>query len=720
MNGFAERERLFNQLYDKAIEKVDNGWCYVGEASIQFHGEKSNDFEGVKKILSTNKTASDCWEKYVETNNFDYALNEVHSLPAIALSIAIKVFVCSDVEILLGFETSKYSDGEVDYWWAISPIANQGVELSSENKYKSYLSHLKKGKEFVVEDGDFEIVDGTLEAYNGTETDIVIPERVNKIGNYAFNYSDISSVFIPDSVKKIEYNAFSYCKNLISVKLPQKIKMIDDHTFYNCIKLTSIEIPNGVTKIGSNAFTNCSSLQSVTLPDTVTEIKSEAFYGCSNLNTITVPENLVKLGKKVFAGNYSGQCRSLSKVIPSKNVKTFKNSSLELVWNQICKELKPFSEVIARILTFWLSDYNELIKDEDSVVKKIKTLKNEILDYCIQTDDDIALNNLLAIIKLKIDEIDNYIEIANSKGSTKTCAILLEYNTSNFSKKQISNYYKKVTKIALDKNDRSVADWKKIFDYETADDGLIITRYKGEETIVEIPAFIGKNRVVAITNYIFEYNRIAKELILPNDEVVYSRDAFSKYQVSIIESSNCEDNKINVWKIKTLKDGTVKLVYYCRYDAENVEIPKSIDGKKVTILGTRLFSGHEEIRFVDVSDNITEIETECFLGCYGLEKVNLSDGLKTIGSMAFRYCGLKILDIPISVEKICGGALDGAENVIVRGNPTLVKNLTIFRMKSNVYAKPDTEVYRYCEKSLGASSWFKVKVFPLSDVPEKF
>ena len=132
-----------------------------------------------------------------------------------------------------------------------------------------------------------------------------------------------------------------------------RVTTIGGWAFSHCDSLTSLEIPNGVTKIGSNAFTDCSSLQSVTLPDTVTEIKSEAFYGCSNLNTITVPENLVKLGKKVFAGNYSGQCRSLSKVIPSKNVKTFKNSSLELVWNQICKELKPFSEVIARILTFW-------------------------------------------------------------------------------------------------------------------------------------------------------------------------------------------------------------------------------------------------------------------------------------------------------------------------------------------------------------------------------
>lgn len=707
MNGFAERERLFNQLYDKAIEKVDNGWCYVGEASIQFHGEKSNDFEGVKKILSTNKTASDCWEKYVETNDFDYALNEVHSLPAIALSIAIKVFVCSDVEILLGFETSKYSDGEVDYWWAISPIANQGVELSSENKYKSYLSHLKKGEEFMVEDGDFEIVDGTLEAYNGSETDIVIPERVNKIGNYAFDYSDISSVVIPDSVKKIENYAFSYCENLVSVKLPPKIKMIDDHTFYNCIELTSIEIPNGVTKIGSNAFTDCSSLQSVTLPDTVIEIKSEAFYGCSNLNTITVPQKLVKLGKNIFAG-----CCSLSKIIPSENVKTFKSSSLELVWNQICKELKPFDETIARILTFWLSDYNELIKDEDSVVKKIKTLKNAILDCCIQDDNDTALNNLLAIIKLKIDEVDNYIETANSKGSVKTCAFLLEYKESSFSKKQLSNYDKKVEKNSLDATNRSLADWKEIFCFETVNEGLIITYYRGQESVVEIPAVMGKKQVVAIRNGILSYPRSVKEIVVPNDTIAFSREGYSNYKITVLEVSG---QKTSEWKTKTLKDGTIKLMFYCRYDTETVKIPDNIDGKPVTVLGENLFSGHEEVNFVEIPESVVELERDCLYGA-NLKELILPKNLKIIGTQAIPT--IKWIDVPASVEKVCGGAFVYAENVIIRGNPKLIKNLTIFGMYSNVYANPDTETYRYCKEKLGENSWYKVKTFSLSELPK--
>lgn len=40
-------------------------------------------------------------------------------------------------------------------------------------------------------------------------------------------------------------------------------------------------------------------------------------------------------------------------------------------------------------------------------------------------------------------------------------------------------------------------------------------------------------------------------------------------------------------------------------------------------------------------------------------------------------------------------------------------------MESNIYAEPGTDTYNYCKEKLGPSSWFKVKVHPLSEAPKK-
>lgn len=719
-------KKEFWDVFNHACEKIgEPGWCYVNEISMDNYSTNQNsDFETASEVLNEIDGASEYWSEFMSTGDLD-CLYELYIIPSVAVAIAIKVFICPDVEILLGCETSKYSESEVDYWWAISSSAPKGIELTTDLQYDSYLSHMEKGEEFLIQDGDFKIVDGVLESYKGKEKDVVIPDSVKKIGYGAFEYADITSVIIPDSVKKIEDCAFSNCEELVSVKLPKKIKTICDQTFANCTKLISIEVPDGITKIGESSFEFCSSLQSIRLPDSVVEIKSDAFRGCTALTTITVPANLKKLGKHVF-GSWSSLCSSLLNVIPSESVKTFKNSSVELVWKALNKEDYDEAYIIKdNISLFWLKNYYDLVKDESDITKRIQVRRNIILENCISTDDDIALNGFLSVIKLKIDEIDNLIEISKNQNNTKLTALLSEYMSSNFSKNESSNYEEKKRKIATDKSNRSLADWKKIFNYETVDDGLIITEYRGEESTVEIPAFMGKKRVVAITNDTFSaftYSRTVQKVIFPNDEIAFSREAFSAFEVSIIDSSDSKENKKDDWIIKTLKDGTVKLVYYCRDDAEKVQIPESIDGKSVSILGKRLFADHKELRFVDIPANITEIEMECFHGCWNLEKVNLSNGLKIIGMLAFSCHVSKPLDIPASVEKIAGGALRYVDTVIVRGNPSLVKNLDIFRPNATVYANEDTDVYKYCQTDKSALYGIKehMTILPLSKLPENY
>ena len=83
---------------------------------------------------------------YTGERNIYYDIYELHILSAIAVAVVIRIFVCPEVEIVFECESSKYSEWEIDYWWAISSIAPNGVAFDSKAKYKKYWLVWKRAK----------------------------------------------------------------------------------------------------------------------------------------------------------------------------------------------------------------------------------------------------------------------------------------------------------------------------------------------------------------------------------------------------------------------------------------------------------------------------------------------------------------------------------------------------------------------------------------------
>lgn len=81
-------------------------------------------------------------------------------------------------------------------------------------------------------------------------------------------------------------------------------------------------------------------------------------------------------------------------------------------------------------------------------------------------------------------------------------------------------------------------------------------------------------------------------------------------------------------------------VVITRYDGEDedVLIPATVDGQKVTVIGAKAFQMNADLVSVEVPDGVTKIEDHAFAIDKGLETVTLPATLTDIGDDAFQQC----------------------------------------------------------------------------------
>ena len=178
-------------------------------------------------------------------------------------------------------------------------------------------------------------------------TSITIPNSVTSIGDNAFsncssltktNYTgDIAgwcNIKFGDPYTNPIYYSQNFYINDQEVKdlvIPNTVDSIHNYAFYYCSSLTSVTIPNSVTIIGAQAFSDCYGLTSVTIGDSVTIIGTQAFYKCSSLTFIkSLAEIPPTLGYNTFY-NVSTQipvyvlCSSVSAYQSAEGWKDFTN-----------------------------------------------------------------------------------------------------------------------------------------------------------------------------------------------------------------------------------------------------------------------------------------------------------------------------------------------------------------------------------------------------------
>ena len=130
-----------------------------------------------------------------------------------------------------------------------------------------------------------------------------VPDGTEIIKQQAFECTDLTELFIPDSVTEIEKRAFAGMSSLEKISIPFLIEELND-TFWDCENLKEVYIPekSKLRKISGITFSG-TKISELTLPSFDIEIDKVAFVNCNKKNCITLKSYVKPDVKAVYSGS---------------------------------------------------------------------------------------------------------------------------------------------------------------------------------------------------------------------------------------------------------------------------------------------------------------------------------------------------------------------------------------------------------------------------------
>lgn len=451
---------------------------------------------------------------------------------------------------------------------------------------------------------------------SGGQTYTVTAIGVSAFGSFSTRIN-VSSVFIPATVRSIGSHAFIYCNALTTVTFAEgsQLKSIGNNAFWGSEHLyprfKEIKIPDSVETIGNGAFRHCQNLERITLPSALQTLSNGTFYGCAALSEVTFPASLKTIEKSAF-----GYCRNLSEVKLPASLTTIQS----YVFNG-CSALKT---------VFYdgsLAQWNHITanKDADNDADK------DVLGYScpsLVTGDYTA-----QFISVKDDPFayppPKTVTITKYTGTEST--VILPSTISSWP----------VTKIGED----------------AFQDNTTITSVTIPASVTEI----GSNAFADCTNL---------------TSVHYAGD-WSNLTIQSGNPAVQDAANAPLFDFEFTPDNTAAIVTNYKYNgaAADVTIPSRYKGKPVTTIGHAAFF-NSAVTSVTIPDSVTSISDDAFVNCPQLTNISIPNSVTYIGFFAFGSCtSLKSITLPSSLSSISGTLFSGCSQLTTIHIPVSVTSI---------------------------------------------
>jgi len=401
-------------------------------------------------------------------------------------------------------------------------------------------------KKVTFADGIEEIPQSCFESADNLE-EVVIPESVKSISNYAFRYCKSLKEFkFHEGLETIGVGAFDGTA-LTEITLPKSLKWCNAGLRSGTLK--KVTFADGIEEIPQSCLESVNNLEEVVIPESVKSINNYAFRYCRSLKKFKFHEGLETIGVGAFDGT------ALTEITLPKSL-TWCNGGLR---SGTLKKV-TFTDGIEKIPQSCLESANNL--EEVVIPESVKTIDDYAFRYC-KSLKKIEFHEGLETIGNGAFDNSGLVEITLPK-SLKTC--IHPFRTQTLKKVTFADGIEAIPSHCLENSS-----------------GL-------EEVILP-------DSVTAIDNNAFGYTSSLRHIDLPSGLTTISANAF--------ENSGLRD----------------------------IVIPDS-----VTKAGYDAFRNCKNLRTAVVGSGLTRISNTMFDNCRRLEKVTLPSGLESIGDYAFRNC----------------------------------------------------------------------------------
>ena len=488
------------------------------------------------------------------------------------------------------------------------------VAGKSDNGYVAYYAknvYTKAGESKLSKDENGLVVfsdgsDKLLVDYQGSNGDVVVPNSITQIYEYAFyNNTSLLTVTILSNVTSIPAYAFAGCSGLTNVTIPDSVTSIDIWAFSDCSGLTSITIPDSVTKIGDAAFYGCNGLTSITIPDGVTSIGSSAFFGCKGLTSITIPISVTSIGQIAFQG-----CNSLTTV----------NWNAKACTDVYQSTVNPLFGDCSNLTTLNIGNNVESIPGYTFAGCSGLTTVNWNAKACVNVGS-FLFEDCPSLITVNIG--DNVTAIASNGFSS--CDVLKNINVS-----ENNEMYVSVGGILYNKNKTQII--------------FVPYAIQGDVTI--------PNGVTSISSYAFRNRNNITSITIP-DSVTNIGD-FAFYNCSGLTNITIP---YNVTSIGDRAFSGCSSLTSISVDAKNTKYHSSGNCLIETATKTMILGCQNSV--IPSDGSVTIIGNYAFAGCSGLTSITIPNGVTNVGGCAFQNCSsITSITIPNSVTIINGSAFE--------------------------------------------------------------
>ena len=449
----------------------------------------------------------------------------------------------------------------------------------------------------VFDYGDFTVrVVGSrciIEKYNGSETNVYIPDKIDGL-----------------TVYRIEYNAFQNNFTLESVRFPSSLKEIGGSSFNNCTSLSSVTFPYGLERIEAGAFSYCTSLTEISLPDTVKFIESSIFEHCLSLKSAKLAGSFSEMNS-TFA-----YCTSLENVTIPDSVKIISGSCF-----RACKDIKeirlPEELKMIKETGFWECD----------------GLVTVYIPKNIVVDDDAFLGCHDTVFYVYADELP--------AGWGKS------WEQADFSAKTLYTVPPETTATTTTTTETTATIRPPqnhtdgdVFDYgdftvRVVGSRCIIEKYNGSETNVYIP-----DKIDGLTVYRIEYNAFQNNFTL---ESVRFPSSLKEIGGSSFNNCTSLSSVTFPYGLERIEAGAFS---YCTSLTE-ISLPDT-----VKFIESSIFEHCLSLKSAKLAGSFSEMNST-FAYCTSLENVTIPDSVKIISGSCFRACkDIKEIRLPEELKMI--------------------------------------------------------------------